>query len=941
MRPIHKYLVFLIAFISVSNGYAQHHSEMTVEVNTEKKTLNVIQELTYYNQSNDTLNSIILNDWNNAYSSKKSLLAARFSDEFSRSFHLASEEERGSTSNLTIIDQNKLFLNWSRYNNEPDLIEVKLRNKLLPNQKLKIYLTYVVKVPSNEFTNYGYGENGEMNLKDWFIVPSRSENHGFATYSNANIDDIANAISDYDLNLSISKNYNITTDLDVKQTTKEEANTVYKLNGLNRSSFSLFLNPKSDFKSFNNGIVNVETNLDDNSLNDIQKSIIIDKVVNYTNENIGKYPFQKITVSQDDYDRNPFYGLNQLPSFIRPFSDEFVYEIKFLKTYLNNYLKNTLHLDPRKDNWIYDGIQVYYMMKYIDENYPESKMMGSLSKLKILKSYNIFTLDFNKQYSYYYMLMARKNLDQPIGNPKNTLIKFNEKIAGKYRAGLSLKYLDNYLENDIVSNSIKEFYAKNNGKQTLSSDFETILKSKSNKNIDWYFETIINSRKIIDYKFTSYSKTKDSVTFTIKNKTKTTVPISVYGLKDKKIVFKKWLENIKTDSTFTLERKNADKIVLNYNNEVPEYNLRNNWKKISGFFPNNRPIKFALMKDLEDPYYNQILYVPVIGYNLYDGVTFGMDFHNSTILNKPFVFDIQPNYATITRSLTGVFSLAINQYNRDSRLYNIKYGISGSISHYAPDASYSKYNPFVSFTIRNNDYRSNKKQYILLREVAVNREKSAFVTTSDTENYSVFDARYTNINSEITKTFRYSNDIQIAQNFGKISGTIEYRKLFENNRQLNLRFFGGMFLYKNTPTDFFSFALDRPTDYLFDYDYIGRSETTGLFSQQLIIAEGGFKTKTLNPYANQWITTINGSVNIWNWIELYGDVGGYKNTNYDPRFIYDSGIRLNLVTDYFELYFPVYSSNGWDISNNYSQKIRFVVSLNPNTLIGLFTRKWF
>ena len=78
--------------------------------------------------------------------------------------------------------------------------------------------------------------------------------------------------------------------------------------------------------------------------------------------------------------------------------------------------------------------------------------------------------------------MARKNLDQPIGNPKNTLIKFNEKIAGKYRAGLSLKYLDNYLENDIVSNSIKEFYAKNNGKQTLSSDFETILKSKSNKN---------------------------------------------------------------------------------------------------------------------------------------------------------------------------------------------------------------------------------------------------------------------------------------------------------------------------------------------------------------------------------------------------------------------------------------------------------------------------
>jgi len=47
-------------------------------------------------------------------------------------------------------------------------------------------------------------------------------------------------------------------------------------------------------------------------------------------------------------------------------------------------------------------------MKYIQENHPESKMMGNLSSLKILKSYNVFNLDFNEQYSYYYMLMARK-----------------------------------------------------------------------------------------------------------------------------------------------------------------------------------------------------------------------------------------------------------------------------------------------------------------------------------------------------------------------------------------------------------------------------------------------------------------------------------------------------------------------------------------------------
>jgi hypothetical protein len=56
-----------------------------------------------------------------------------------------------------------------------------------------------------------------------------------------------------------------------------------------------------------------------------------------------------------------------------------------------------------------------------------------------------------------------------------------------------------------------------------------------------------------------------------------------------------------------------------------------------------------------------------------------------------------------------------------------------------------------------------------------------------------------------------------------------------------LRFYAGTFY---TTTVIHSFALDRPTDYLFDYGYYGRSESSG-FSQQLIVAEGGFKSKLI------------------------------------------------------------------------------------------------
>ena len=941
MKSIYKIAFYFLVFLASGKQFAQHHSQLSVEVNLEHKTLNIQQEITFFNQSNDSLTAIILNNWNNAYSDKNTPLGRRFSDEFYRGFHLAKEEERGSTKNLTIIAPNKLFLNWKRTKKNPDYIEVELREKLAPKQKITLYLTYTVKVPSDKFTKYGYTDAGGMNLKDWFITPARYENNAFLTYSNNNLDDAANAVSDFDIDIKIPKNTALTTDLNHGPQSQSKSFSTYQLTGKNRTDFSLFIEPKLSFYSYKNSSAEVLTNMKNNKLDDIQKAIVVDRIVNFATDLIGKYPHEKIVVSQADYERNPFYGLNQLPSFISPFSDEFMYEIKFLKTYLNIYLKNSLRLDPRKDNWIYDGIQVYAMMKYIEEHHPESKMLGSASTIGLLKSYNLTNLDFNEQYSYFYMLMARKNLDQPLGSSKTALIKFNEQIASKYRAGLSIRFLDQYLKNNAVTTSIREFYALNTAQQTSRTDFETLLKSNTTKDINWFFTTIIDSRDIIDYKFTDVTRTKDSITFSVKNKTGAPIPIPVYGTKKGAVVFKQWLDIEECDSTFTLARKNADKIVLNYKNEVPEYNLRNNWKKLDGFFPNNRPVKFVFMKDLEDPYYNQVLYVPTLTYNFYDGLSPGIRLHNKTILDKPFIFDINPAYSTKSSNLSGSAVFVVNENYRNSNLFNVRYSVSGSYFHYAPDASYMRINPMVQLRIRESNFRDNRKQLILMRQVVVNREKSEFIIDNSAENYSVFNLKYVNTRTEVINHFNFNSEVQISGKFGKIATEMEFRKLFENNRQINLRFYAGSFLYNKTASDYFSFALDRPTDYMFDYNYYGRSESTGFFSQQYIQAEGGFKSKLNTPFANQWMTTLNASFNIWNWLEVYGDIGLLKNKQQNEKFVYDSGVRLNLVTDYFELYFPVYSNNGWEVAQkNYNEKIRFVVTFSPKTLINLFTRKW-
>ncbi len=112
--------------------YAQHEIQAQVLLDPAIHRLTVHQQLTYFNQSNDTLKKLIINDWNNAYSSKSSLLAKRFSDEFVRSFHFARAKELGATSVDKIATASNQTLNWKRLPDQVDLIEIELAQRILP-----------------------------------------------------------------------------------------------------------------------------------------------------------------------------------------------------------------------------------------------------------------------------------------------------------------------------------------------------------------------------------------------------------------------------------------------------------------------------------------------------------------------------------------------------------------------------------------------------------------------------------------------------------------------------------------------------------------------------------------------------------------------------------------------------------------------------------------
>ncbi|WP_228122802.1 metalloprotease [Oceanihabitans sp. IOP_32] len=938
----------LLLFLFVSSNiavFSQNNIDLKADFDIENREISISQTIQYKNTSNDALKTIYLNDWNNSYSTKKTPLAIRFAEEYDTKFHLAENEDRGYSVITSIIQDNETLI-FNQLKNQIDVVKVELKTPVKPNETYTLKLDYIVKIPKAKFTGYGISESGDLSLRYWYITPAIYDGE-WHYYSNKNLDDLFIPKANLNLELKYPKGYTVTSELNATKPIQHTNHDLVKLSGKDRVNNKLFLSKASDFETIQFDELSIISNINAGELEVLDQVLLTKKITKFILNNLGDYPHGKLLLTDIDYSKDPVYGSNFLPSFIKLYPDNFKYELKLLKVALYNYLENTLLINPRKEKWLIDGLQIYFLMNYVETHYPDMKFLGALANFWAVRPFHASTMTFNEKYTFAFMTMARTNRDQPLTMANDSLLKFNSNIANKYKAGVGLKYLDDFVNDDIVELSIKSFLEQTKLEPTSPQAFEAYLKTKTTKDINWFFTDYLNTRAKIDFKIKNVKKTEDSITLTIKNKRNNSMPISLYALNNDSIVSKSWIENVKNSRTLTIPRNNANKLVLNYEEIAPELNVRDNWKSLKGFFFNNKPLQFRLFKDIEDPNYNQVFIMPILEFNnIYDGVNLGLKAYNTTLLRKHFNYKFEPRYALKSKSITGSAAASVNHYLENSNLYSINYGVKGGYISYATDLFVRKIIPSVTFLFRdNNDFRSNKRQRLKFRYVDINRDEDLNNILNTTEpNYSIFNVNYLNSNANLINFSKWSTDLQIAKTFSKVSFNYEFRKLFENNRQLNLRFFTGAFLSNKTDSasDYFSFALDRPTDYLFDYNYLGRSETTGIFSQQYITAEGGFKSKLETPFANQWISTLNMSTTLWKYVLVYGDIGLVKNKFIKPKFVYDSGIRINLVTDYFEIYLPIYSNLGWETGlPNYDQRIRFKFTVDPQSLLGLFRRRWY
>ena len=929
------FFALLICIISLTTYSQTNTIKMSVVLNTATNELKIEQETTFYNKSDSILNEVYFHNWANAYKDKKTPLAKRFIENYSKSFHFTNEKHRGKTT-IKSISTNFENVTWEVTEKNPDILKVNLKKPLKPTDSVSIITTYVVKIPKDKFTKYGVN-TVSYNLRYWYLAPAIFNNE-WKTYNNLDMDDLYIDFTNYNIEINVPKNYQVNSDL-ITKTTTQNTLTKYQLIGKNKLDIELNITLQNDFIEYNSS-PKIITNLTSEDVSNSIKTEILNKELDFLKLYLGEFPHEKLFINKIEYDKNPVYGFNQLPSFLAPYNTNFEWDIQLFKVLSKKYIHSIFLFNQREDAWLADGLQTYLMIKYIEKYYPKMKALGNVSKLWGIRNFNLAKISFNDKYPFVYQFAARKNLDQALTSQNDSLSNFNRKIVNKYKAGLGLKYLETYLGEEVINNAITNFSKENSEQQTNSNQFLT--KIETIKDISWFTNEYLKTTKKVDYTIKKITKKNDSLEVSILNKRNFTIPIQLYGIKGKEIKFKKWLTNIDSITTITIPTNGFDKLSLNYESLLPEYNLRNNWKNVDKKLF-NRPLQLKFMKDIENPYYNQFFYTPVFRFNYYDGAVLGLAISNKTLLKKSFNYKITPSYSTKSKTLSGVFSLLYEYLPENKKVNRFAFGLIGSNFHYAENLTYTALSPFTMLEFKRKNLRDVSRNALSASYTFVNREKSPTQTDHiETNRYKVFNLSYGYAKPKIIEDIRFSSGLQISSKFSKVSLTAHYRKLTDANRQFDFRFFAGAFLTNNTESDFFSFALDRPSDYLFKYDYLGRSETSGFFSQQIIINEGGFKSKLPVAYANQWLTTFNTSVGLWRWLEVYNDIGLIKNRNEKVYFAHENGIRLNFIQDILELYFPVHSNLGWEISQpNYSSKIRFVLVIKPKRIYNFVKRGFY
>jgi hypothetical protein len=366
---------------------------------------------------------------------------------------------------------------------------------------------------------------------------------------------------------------------------------------------------------------------------------------------------------------------------------------------------------------------------------------------------------------------------------------------------------------------------------------------------------------------------------------------------------------------------------------------------------------------------------PSFGYNLYDGYSLGLLFHNLNIPQQRFQFAIAPQFAAESKTLNGMGAISYSFYplkafkeirlQTDFKSFSAE---SADLNISEPIfARFIKFAPSIEFVFKEKDPKRKILRRLVWRNFAI--QESDFIYRQNLNIDSLYRPQILKQNRFYTSLFyQYKNDrtfhpygynaeLQMGSSFLKLNLETHLRIDYDlKGKSLFLRAYAGKFIATNTQANntryFLNTTFSGANDYLYQGTFIGRNEREGLWANQVSMEEGAFKIPT-NLYANplgrsnNWLLAINlktdlplGKVPI----RFYADIATFADAKIlNPSggaLLFNAGLELTLFKELLSIYAPLILSKDYkDYLKSIFPKDRLVktisFSFNLRQLNGL------
>jgi hypothetical protein len=914
-----KYLqILLLTWIlsSYANGqgknYFQQRTDYYIQVKLDDKNHNLSGALTitYTNNSPETLHTIYLHLWGNAFKDPESAFGKQQLQNGKTNYFFADASERGYYSGLDFtVNGQKVELIFEKDNFDIGILN--LPEPLFYGQSVDINTPFILKIPAS-FSRLGHvGESYQMT--QWYPKPAVFDHKGWHPMPYLDMGEFYSEFGNFTVSITLPENYvvgatgELVTESEITFLEQKASETEQMFR---QSSFNNELSfPESsdnlktivykaenvhDFAWFADKRFHVQKSkivmpsgrnvttwtMFTNEQLDLWKQSIdyVNRAIVFYSERVGEYPYPQATVVQSALSAGggmeyPMITVIGKASAAKDLDQVITHEVG------HNWFYGILATNERDHPWMDEGINSFYEYAYTHKYYG-NRVVELLPDF--LKKGSKIDL-----YETAYLLQARRRLDQAPETTSNNFGMINYGISSYIKTGSSLRHLEAFLGKDLFETAIKQYYEKWQFRHPYPEDLRQLLEKVSGKNLDWFFEGYINTNALLDYSIKQIIDTPQSYNISIMNQGEIAAPFPVSGLKNGEIVLTRWFEAIPVGEQRAIEFPKGDfeLLVIDAEHVTLEVFRLNNNIKTAGGIKTMEPVRLKFLGALEHEKSHNLYWLPIPVYNKYDGFQAGVAFYNSIAPAKNLEFSIAPMFGTASKAFNGMGNIRYNIFPKNEKIRKLVAGLDGKAFHYrhidslrtetgntSTTLQYRRLAPFLRLELMRS-HTSGFYQNIELRSILLQKQHAEFETRLNGAFYqgNSWNSRVINSlsweigNRRVLQPYRicvgfeqqrYEDFFGKAQSYLKASLEYNVAYMFAEGRAIQTRIFAGKFFQSDARRkrgfifeEAFNLTSQGFNDYRFENLYIGRTENQGLFSRQIMPSDGGLKVALGGAYS--------------------------------------------------------------------------------------------